>query len=123
MYYIITFELLTEGEKYVEKVCDIVNSQSNEIKDKWYATLKEGLASIRGQFSEKEFECLDYKRHNASCIFQNQYEIVQEDGSVKEKKMVTNNKGDKESKELIDLQQRFWDVLHKHGGMKVLTYS
>jgi hypothetical protein len=109
-FYVKLYELLTEGVAYAEDVKSNVTPGINDEKIKWYKTLIAGLTNLRSLFSDEEFEFIQYKRHSASHIFQDKYEIgIKKNGSLK-----THYKDES----LADISLRFQTILLTHGSDK-----
>jgi hypothetical protein len=110
-FYIKLYELLNEGSAYAKEVLDSLSSRVNVEKIKWYNKLDKGLSEIRSTFSDDEFEFIEYKRHSASHIFQNKYEVeIKKNGSLKTKY--------KNSESLDEINSRFQKIILKHGSDK-----
>ncbi len=82
-FYVKLYTLLEEGLKYATKVREILSKGGNISNTQWYSTLIESLLKIRSSLDESELLYIEYRRHSASHIFQNSYEHIQEDLSIK----------------------------------------
>jgi len=82
-FYVKLYELLTEGLLYASKVQNHLESGISEKKKTWYRKLCDGLNGIKSALTSEETNYVEYRRHNASHIFQNQYEHIQEDLKIK----------------------------------------
>jgi hypothetical protein len=110
-YYVKLYELLTEGLEYAKMVLSNLSIEISKGKVDWYNILIEGLSEIKVQMSDEEFEFLEYKRHSASHIFQNKYEVsIKKDG----KRKTTYKNGET----LDDIADKFKELLIKHGSDK-----
>jgi len=109
-FYVIFYELVTEGLDYAIRIMNFLDKGNNSEKIQWYAELVNGLSDLKLTFSKKEFEFIRYKRHNASHIFQNFYENnVFENGKIK---------SDKELNHILQIDKYksdFRNLLSKHG--------
>lgn len=110
-FYIKLYEVLTEGLQYAKKVFQNVSPEINPDKANWYKNLIGGLLEIRLTFSDDEFEFIEYKRHSASHIFQDKYEVdIKKNGTLK-----TNYKN---GETLDEVTLRFQKLIMKHGSDK-----
>ena len=88
-FYVKIYEVLTEGLEYANKVYRSLMQGNNVQKTIWYLNLINGLGKIKSDLDESEFLYIEYRRHIASHIFQNQYESIQD--NLKIKKFRKNN--------------------------------
>lgn len=106
-FYIVYYELSTEGITFSKSVLKHIENGENYQKIEFYRELIKGLEDLKSEFSESEFEFIEYKRHSFSHIFQDSYEVRFSDKG----KILTNRKG-----KLIDeLSSSFREILMKHG--------
>lgn len=106
-FYIKFYEVVTTGLEYAEKIFKAVENTENIEKKEFYKKLVSGLIDLKSEFSESEFEFIEYKRHSAAHIFQKGYS-----------KQITNNNviTSKYKKKLIDILNRDFEIiLLKHG--------
>lgn len=82
-FYVKLFETLTTGLKYAQEVHDNIMQVENEKKKLWFNELINGLKTIKDNLDDFEFLYVEYRRHNASHIFQNSYEHIQDDFRIK----------------------------------------
>lgn len=116
-YYVKLHELLTEGKEYAEETLDWMIDLDNRLKGLqvkmttekivWYNILIHGLKEIRETISDEELGFMEYKRHSASHIFQNNYEV----GFTKSGKLKTHCKGE----DISVVIDRFKNLLITHG--------
>lgn len=110
MFYIVFHQLITEGLEYIDKVILIQEKSNNEIKYRWTCELQQSLKLILSQLSESELDYIEYKRHNACHIFQNQYECqILKNGKLKDSR---------KDKKIEDLDKEFDLLLDKYGDDK-----
>jgi hypothetical protein len=103
--------LSTEGIEYAKNVLANLSIEIDEEKVNWYNKLIQGLVKIKLTLSDDEFEFIEYKRHSASHIFQDKYEVeIKKNGKLK-----TNYRG---GEALDEINMRFKKLLLKHGSDK-----
>lgn len=73
-FYVIYYELITEGFIYSQEILKKIEKSDNKDRIEFFRILTKGLTDIKSIFSESELQFIEYKRHNASHIFQNHYE-------------------------------------------------
>lgn len=109
LFYIVVYELLTEGRDYNMRNIDSFKPK-DDCHNKWfYDKIEEHLEKIRNSLSDEEYVFIEYKRHTACHIFQNQYEHIQDNGKIKEKRKTQN---------IDDIVCKIETILLKHGGAK-----
>lgn len=108
LYYVKLYQLMDEGLAYSKSVVESIKDESS-YKSIWHSAIINSILSIKKMLPEEELDFIEYKRHNVCHIFQNGYEVVQNDGRIKQKK------GDKNIKELGASLHR---VLLKYGDDK-----
>lgn len=106
-FYVVFYELITVGLPFSERVLEHLDNSENLEKKDFYKELIQGLKKLKSEFSESEFEFIEYKRHSASHIFQNGYEKkLLNNGTIKTKR----------GKKLLDvLNYEFEKILITHG--------
>jgi hypothetical protein len=107
-FYVVFYELTTVGLKHSKVV--LSHLKKEDIKTEWYTTLVKGLDDFIKLFTETEFEYIKYKRHNASHIFQNDYEH-----QVFEKGKISSPKRENR---IEQMDNDFKDLILLHGGDK-----
>ena len=93
VFYVKIYEVLTEGIEYATKVHESLIKGSNVQKTEWYSKLITGLNKVKSSLNDPEILYIEYRRHLASHIFQNQYEHIQDNLRIKK---VRKNKDLKE---------------------------
>ena len=83
LHYIKLYGILTEGHEYAKVVLQHLEGGKNVNKTNWYLKFVSGIASLKSLLSERELLYIEYRRHNICHIFQNQYEHIQENYSIK----------------------------------------
>jgi len=106
-FYVKLYTLLEEGLKYATKVREILSKGENISKTQWYTTLIESLLKIRSSLDESELLYIEYRRHSASHIFQNDYEHIQDDLSIKKIR---------KKRDLAVIKNSTEDLIRKHGS-------
>lgn len=106
-FYIKIYELLTEGLIYANKVHKYLLRGENHEKTNWYSKLITGLNKIKLDLNESEILYIEYRRHSASHIFQNQYEHIQENLRIKKERKLKN---------LEELNNQLSVLIIKHGN-------
>ncbi|TRX33269.1 hypothetical protein [Flavobacterium restrictum] len=109
VFYTKFYELLTEGLIYANKVLESLQKGQNSNKLDWYSKLIEELNNIKSEFTEEEFDYIEYRRHNSCHIFQNKYEHIQENLQIR-----TERNGRK----LQDINISLKKLISKHGSDK-----
>ncbi|MCK0192971.1 hypothetical protein [Arenibacter sp. F20364] len=106
-FYIVFYELVTVGLDYSKSVLGNLKNSQNMEKNDFYKELISGLKDIKSEFSESEFEFIEYKRHSSSHIFQTGYQKkILNNGTIKTKR----------KEKLLDvLNSQFYKILIKHG--------
>ncbi len=83
MFYIVFYELLTIGFDYANKVASYLTDSQNTEKIEFYNELIKKIIDFKSSFSDKEIQFIEYKRHNATHLFQNHYEnIILDNGKI-----------------------------------------
>lgn len=106
-FYVVFYELIIVGLPFSESVLEHLENSENLEKKDFYKELIQGLKKLKSEFSESEFEFIEYKRHSASHIFQNGYDKkLLNNGTIKTKR----------GKKLLDvLDYEFGKILIEHG--------
>ena len=86
MHYIKLYGMLTEGIDYAQIVLKHLENGKNLNKKSWYIKCIDGLTLLKSQLTEREFIYIEYRRHNICHMFQNQYERIQENYTIKYKR-------------------------------------
>jgi len=110
-FYIKLYELFTEGLVYANKILKAIDKNKNFEKHSWYLKLVEGLETIKLEIAEIEFEYIEYRRHNACHIFQDNYEIIQENLKIKK---------ERKGKNLHVLNKELMKLISKYGSDRKL---
>jgi hypothetical protein len=106
MFYIVFYELLTTGNDYAKKVEVCLTGSENLEKIEFYNAITKGLTELQSSFSWNEFQFIEYKRHNASHLFQNHYEnIILDSGKIQ-----TTRKG----KPIDFINEELQSILKEH---------
>lgn len=107
IFYVKLYETLTEGLHYAEKIYSHLINTADIEKIQWYSILIDGLTRIKQILNESEFNYIEYRRHCASHIFQNQYEHIQDNLKIKTVR---------KDKNLIDIIKQIESliILHKN---------
>lgn len=109
-YYTKLYGLLTEGLEYAKKALSYLQGGENIEKLNWYQMLVDGLQGIKSDLSEIEFQFIEYKRHSACHIFQEQYESqLTRKGKVKQFR---------KNKHLNIVNAELSSIILKHGSDK-----
>jgi hypothetical protein len=107
-FYVKLFELLTEGLRHSTEILEILKkTDKNVTKIDWYSKLTNGLNQIKSNLDESEFLYIEYRRHGASHIFQNQYEHIQDNLKIKK---------ERKNKNLKELNNQLQAIILKYGG-------
>jgi len=106
-FYVKLYETLTTGLKYAQGVHDSLIKGENAEKTLWFNELINGLKAIKESIDDSEFLYIEYRRHNASHIFQTQYEHIQDDYRIKK---IRNNR------DLVEINNKLKYLLLKHGS-------
>ena len=101
------YELFTEGLAFANKVLDALKTGSNVDKLNWYIKLIEGLNKIRAELTDPEFEYIQYRRHSSCHIFQNSYELIQDNLRIKK---------ERNGRQLQDIQKDLQGLILKYGS-------
>ncbi len=106
-FYVSFYELTTVGLDYAKDVLEKVKDGENQEMIDFYKTLIPNLINLKDEFTEEEFEFIEYKRHSFSHIFQHYYE-----NRFSEKdKLITKRKG----KDINEISNSFQKILLKYG--------
>lgn len=108
-FYIKFYELLTEGIEFANDILSSLKIENNDRKFDWYSKFVDGITSIKTELSNPEFLYIEYKRHCASHIFQNSYEIIQKNLKIKKER---NNKN------LSEIRTEIQNLITKYGNDK-----
>jgi hypothetical protein len=112
-FYVKIYEVLTEGILYATKVHESLTNGSNVHKTDWYLKLITGLNKVKTSFNDSELFYIEYRRHQSSHIFQNQYEHIQDNFKIKK---VRNNKN------LKEINDEIKSMIAKHGSDREIDY-
>ncbi|MBN2030766.1 hypothetical protein JW824_11035 [bacterium] len=106
-FYVKVYEVLTKGLNYAIEVHDSLTKGDNVQKMQWYSKLINGLNKIKSDLDESEFLYIEYRRHNASHIFQNSYEHIQDNLRIKKIR---------KNKDLKEINDRLKSMVNKYGS-------
>lgn len=106
-YYILIYNLLTEGKSHIVQVMESIKESDNKYIIEFYDKLYKAILEMESSLNEDENFYLEYRRHGACHIFQDQYEIIQENGKIKEKRKNIS---------LVKLHQSLENVINKYEG-------
>ncbi|MBK5213465.1 MAG: hypothetical protein JJE55_07385 [Flavobacteriaceae bacterium] len=106
-FYITFYKLIYVGIGYTKSILTHLEGSENLKNIEFYKEIFQSLTNLKSEFSESEFEFIEYKRHSASHIFQTGYQ----------KKLLNNGtiKNTKNQKLLDVLDREFAQILIKHG--------
>ncbi|OFY38660.1 MAG: hypothetical protein A2X18_08245 [Bacteroidetes bacterium GWF2_40_14] len=108
-YYILIYNLLTEGKTYTEETIESINGCKNHYLIKFYDRLYKAILELKSILKDDEYNYLEYRRHGSCHIFQDSYEIIQDNGKIKEKRKNVN---------IFELKQDLQDVIARYNGDK-----
>lgn len=108
-YYILIYNLLTEGKSHLEQVIESINGCENQYKVQFYDKLHKALLELKSSLKEEEYYYLEYRRHCACHIFQDGYEIIKDNGKIKQERGNVN---------LVKLHQSLEDIIVRYNGDK-----
>jgi hypothetical protein len=94
-------------------VHESLTNGSNVHKTDWYLKLITGLNKVKTSFNDSELFYIEYRRHQSSHIFQNQYEHIQDNFKIKK---VRNNKN------LKEINDEIKSMIAKHGSDREIDY-
>ncbi len=106
-FYVKLYEMSSEGIGYATKVYNYMKKSNNLDKANLYSTLINGFEKIIADLNEPELLYIEYRRHSASHIFQNQYEFIQDNLTIKK-----SRKG----KDLKEIDSILKNLVKKHGN-------
>lgn len=109
LYYIKLHGVLTEGLDYAKDVLEHLNHGKNLHKRKWFNLCVEGIQGVVSELTERELIYIEYRRHNICHIFQNQYEHIQGNYTIKHKR---------KGKDLTEIDNQLKSLLIEHGNDK-----
>ena len=118
LFIVILFQTITEGYSYLVNNLNTISKTKNKYWIDWHKRLIASIGEIKSKFTSNEFAYLEYRRHNACHIFQNGYEIIQDNGTIKKERRITDKSGSKYSKDLQELELDFFKVLDKYSNDK-----
>jgi len=93
-------QLISEGESYCEYIIPKL-AQGNNNKVHFFQCILDFIQSVKTELPIEELDYLEYRRHNICHVFQNGYEIIQNDLKIKSK--LKNRNLDEISTNLISL--------------------
>jgi len=112
-FYVKFYDAITEGLIYAKKVLKTLEGGSNKEKYSFFINLISGLDDLKSTLDESELDYIEYRRHSASHIFQNQYENIQDDLRIKK---------ERKSKNVQELNSQLQQLLIKHGSDKNIDH-
>jgi hypothetical protein len=107
------YELFTEGLVFANKILDALQTGRNTDKRDWYLELISGLNKIKTELTDSEFEYIQYRRHSSCHIFQNSYELIQDNLKIKKER----NGG-----QLQEIQKDIQGLILTHGSDKNIDH-
>jgi len=108
-YYISIYNLFNEGWAHVKRVILSVRDSKNIYIIQYYNKIDECINRLRLIFKDDEYYYLEYRRHGACHIFQDSYEMIQDNGKIKTQR---NNMS------LPELTQNLQAVIKRYNGDK-----
>ena len=103
------YELFTEGLVFANKVLYALQRGDNDNNRNWYLKLIDGLNNIKKELTDEEFEYIQYRRHSACHIFQNSYELIQDNLRIKK---------ERNGRDLQNVQKDLKGLILKYGSDK-----
>lgn len=113
LYIVKLVEFITVGREYV--LTELTNDKS-DYAHACFEEIANTIDIIISQYSEDELIYLEYRRHNVCHIFQEGYDIYQQDGKIKNNKNVISKEiGTAKTLTTKELEDKFAAVLHQYG--------
>jgi hypothetical protein len=87
LFYVRLHGFFTECFEYADKKLSKLKEYSNNVKlETFYSILVSGITNLKSSLSEDELTYIEYKRNSVCHIFQNGYEIIQDNLTIKKQR-------------------------------------